>query len=325
MPALDARIPRVAEQISGSATSDYEKAVQIEHYLMLKYGYTLELPRVRPADPLANFLFQRKQGHCEYFASAMAVMLRTLHIPSRVVNGFRTGEFNDLTSQYVVRASNAHSWVEAYFPGYGWVSFDPTPPGPPQAHGGWNRVMLYADAMASFWREWVIDYDAAHQNTLAQETARGSRRLLESLREKARQQYAAMLNAASQAQRRVMQSPTRWSVAGVLFTVMLVVLVNLRRLTTLIRSRGLRKHPERSPRFAASIWYEQMTRSLARRGLRKLPTQTPVEFVSRIEDGKLREEVSMFTRHYESARFGGSAADACRLPDLYEEIRTRHG
>jgi len=87
----------------------------------------------------------------------------------------------------------------------------------------------------------------------------------------------------------------------------------------------LRKHPERSPRFAASIWYEQMTRSLARRGLRKLSTQTPVEFVGRIEDGKLREKVSMFTRHYESARFGGSAADACRLPDLYEEIRTRHG
>ena len=55
----------------------------------------------------------------------MAVMLRTLGIPSRVVNGFRTGEFNDLTSQYVVRASNAHSWVEAYFPGYGWVAFDP--------------------------------------------------------------------------------------------------------------------------------------------------------------------------------------------------------
>src|SRR5216684_3987712 len=325
LPALDARIPQLAEQITGSATSDYEKASALERYLMLKYGYTLELPRVRPADPLANFLFQRKQGHCEYFASAMAVMLRTLHIPSRVVNGFRTGEFNDLTSQYVVRASNAHSWVEAYFPGYGWVSFDPTPPGPPQAHGGWNRVMLYADAMASFWREWVIDYDVAHQNTLAQETARGSRRLLESLRERARQQYAAMLNAASRAQRRVMQSPTRWSVAGVLFMVMLALLVNLRRLTTLIRSRGLRKHPERSPRFAASIWYEQMTRSLARRGLRKLPTQTPVEFVRRIEDGKLREKVSLFTRHYESARSGGSAADACQLPDLYEEITERHG
>ena len=83
----------------------------------LTSAYTLQLSRTVPHDPLANFLFERKQGHCEYFASSMAVMLRTLGIPSRVVNGFRTGEFNDLTSQYVVRASNAHSWVEAYFPG----------------------------------------------------------------------------------------------------------------------------------------------------------------------------------------------------------------
>jgi len=91
------------------------------------YRYTLHLPTTAPKDPLANFLFERKEGHCEYFASAMAVMLRSLAIPSRVVNGFRGGEFNDLNGQYVVRASDAHSWVEAYFPGHGWVGFDPTP------------------------------------------------------------------------------------------------------------------------------------------------------------------------------------------------------
>ena len=62
--------------------------------------------------------------------------------PSRVVNGFRTGEFNDLTSQYVVRASNAHSWVEAYFPNYGWVTFDPTPGASFPARTGWSRVIV---------------------------------------------------------------------------------------------------------------------------------------------------------------------------------------
>jgi len=114
----------------------------IEIYLRTRFGYTLQLPRVLPHDPLANFLFERKQGHCEYFASAMAVMLRTLRIPSRVVNGFQTGEYNDLTSQYVVRASNAHSWVEAYFPGYGWVAFDPTPAAPLEVRNGWSRMLL---------------------------------------------------------------------------------------------------------------------------------------------------------------------------------------
>ena len=127
LPAIDRRIPRLAEQITVSAANNYDKARAVEEFLRTHFAYTLQLPRNVPHDPLANFLFERRQGHCEYFASSMAVMLRTLGIPSRVVNGFRTGEFNDLTSQYVVRASNAHSWVEAYFPKYGWVAFDPTP------------------------------------------------------------------------------------------------------------------------------------------------------------------------------------------------------
>ena len=109
---------------------------------MTNFGYTLEMSRVAPADPLADFLFVRKQGHCEYFASSMAIMLRTLGIPSRVVNGFRTSEFNDVTGNYVVRASSAHSWVEAYFPGQGWVSFDPTPGGVPGGVTGWGRAAL---------------------------------------------------------------------------------------------------------------------------------------------------------------------------------------
>ena len=168
LPALDQRIPRLAAQIAGSASNNYDKAVAVERYLKTHYGYTLQLPRSAVADPLANFLFERKQGHCEYFASSMAVMLRTLHIPARVVNGFRSDEFNDVTGYYVVRAKNAHSWVEAYFPGYGWVTFDPTPGGGIESPQGWGRAMLYLDAAASFWREWVVSYDTSHQYVLGQ-------------------------------------------------------------------------------------------------------------------------------------------------------------
>ncbi len=117
LPRLDPRVAPLAEQITAGGSNNYDKAVALERYLRTHFGYTLQLGRSAQRDPLAYFLFERKQGHCEYFASAMAVMLRTLRIPSRVVNGFRTGEFNDVTSQYLVRASNAHSWVEAYFPG----------------------------------------------------------------------------------------------------------------------------------------------------------------------------------------------------------------
>jgi len=74
---------------------------------------------------LPQFLFVTKAGHCEYFASAMAVMLRTLGIPSREVNGFLPGEFNDVAGDYIVRGSDAHSWVEAYFSGSGWINVRP--------------------------------------------------------------------------------------------------------------------------------------------------------------------------------------------------------
>src|SRR5208282_4564671 len=152
LPPLDIRIPNLAEQITAQAPSNYEKAVALEQYLSTHFAYTLEPPRTPPRDPLANFLFERKRGHCEYFASSMAVMLRWLRIPSRLVTGFRGGEYNDLTGQYVVRASDAHSWVEAYFPGSGWISFDPTPAGSLSTRTGWSRMQLYVDAAASFWR-----------------------------------------------------------------------------------------------------------------------------------------------------------------------------
>jgi hypothetical protein len=322
LPRLDARIPPLARQISASAGDNYDKAVAIETYLRTKFGYTLQLPRTVPFDPIANFLFERKQGHCEYFASSMAVMLRALGIPSRVVNGFRTGEFNDLTSQYLVRASSAHSWVEAYFPGYGWVSFDPTPAAPAQVRTGWGRSTLYLDAMASFWREWVINYDAGHQYSLGREATRNSVEWFQRARNWARRKHEALLTAARRTQRTVSDSPARWSVAGVAIAGLLVLAANARRLWRAVRSRRLAARPEKSPSLAATIWYERMTRLLATRGWNKTPAHTPKEFLTSIPDEAMRESVAKFTRHYESARFGGSAQDAQRLPGLYQEVST---
>jgi hypothetical protein len=269
---------------------------------------------------LANFLFERKQGHCEYFASSMAVMLRTLGIPSRVVNGFRTGEFNDLTSQYVVRASNAHSWVEAYFPNHGWVAFDPTPGASIPARTGWSRASLYVDAMASFWREWIVNYDVGHQQSLAVSVGSRSRELLWALRHWWHGHYERLLAAARHSGKSVAGSPLRWSLGGLLIAALVLLVVNAQRLLRSLGKSRLAARPEKSPRRAATIWYERMTKNVARRGWRKLPTQTPDEFVSGIEDARVRERVAEFTRHYESARFDDSVEDVRRLPELYEEI-----
>jgi hypothetical protein len=87
-----------------------------------------------------------------------------------------------------------------------------------------------------------------------------------------------------------------------------------------MQRRRLAAHPERAPSQAAGIWYERMIRLSARLGWKKSPTQTPAEFLTSIDDGRVRESVARFTRHYESARFGESTEDAQRLPELYEEI-----
>jgi protein-glutamine gamma-glutamyltransferase len=318
--SLDPRISRLAEQITASAGNNYDKAVALERYLRTNFKYTLQLPRTLNRDPLAAFLFERKQGHCEYFASAMAVMLRSVGIPSRVVNGFRTGEFNDLTSQYLVRASNAHSWVEAFFPGYGWISFDPTPAAPVGTRSHWSRMMLYLDALASFWREWIINYDVSHQQTLGRQATQTSLDWLHHMQDWGRREYQRLLEAARRSQKTISDAPWGWSIAGICVAMSLILGANAQRLWRAIWRLRIAASPDKAPRAAATIWYERTLRVLARRGLRKSTMQTPAEFVRCIEDDAIRGSISRLTEHYERARFGASPEDAARLPELFEEV-----
>jgi len=247
-------------------------------------------------------------------------MLRTLHIPARVVNGFVSDEFNDLSGNYVVRARNAHAWVEVYFPGYGWITFDPTPNSGSGSPQGWGRAMLYLDAASSFWREWVISYDSSHQNVLGQTAMTGTRVSWERTRIWAQLSYERMLRWALVRERDAQTSPKR-SVGGIAaVALLLLLLANAARITRMIRRRRLRAHPERSPNQAAAMWYERMARHMAHRGLHKSTSQTPREFVRIIEDEQLRVRIGKFTEAYESARFGDSSEDARRLPELYEEM-----
>jgi protein-glutamine gamma-glutamyltransferase len=320
LPPLDTRITKLADDITASAPSNYDKALMLERYLSTHFGYTLELPSALARDPIANFLFERKRGHCEYFASSMAVMLRSLHIPSRIVTGFRGGEYNDLTGQYVVRASDAHSWVEAFFPGFGWISFDPTPAGGLPTRNGWSRMQLYMDAAASFWREWIINYDASQQRALGKDAASNSRRFFDDTRHWIARQHQALLRLTRRAHQHFVHFPVRWLGALIAGAAGLITLLNLRPLIRGLRDRSVRAHPERAPRASAALWYDRMVGRVARLGWLKSPSQTPLDFVAAIREDDLQKKVAKFTRAYESARFGKSVADAQKLPDLFEEI-----
>lgn len=322
LPSLDPRIRPLTDKIVASASTPYDRTTAIEAYLRAHYGYTLQLTSARPPDPIADFLFVRRRGHCEYFSSAMAIMLRTIGIPSRVVNGFAGGEFNDITSQYVIRASDAHSWVEAYIPGEGWLAFDPTPGGSVQTHSQWSRLMLYMDAMSSFWREWIVNYDLAHQLRLTQDATHGSRAVVGHAQSWGRSEYQKMLGWARRVQDRVGASSVKWGIRAVVTIALILLIISLPRLLLLLQKIRLARSPGQAPQLAASIWYERMLRRIAKLGWTKSPAQTPEEFASIIIDDKIQQQVSVFIEHYERARFGNSAEDASRLPELYEEIKS---
>ena len=317
---VDPRIRQLAQRISAKQKTLYGKASAIERYLSSTYGYTLQLPAVTPKDPIANFLFERKQGHCEYFASSMVVMLRTLGIPSRIVNGFRGGEYNDVIGSYIVRAKDAHSWVEAYFPGYGWYTFDPTPAAAAVAPNSWSRLYLYLDAMHEFWHEWVVNYDSGHQTTLGMNSVRQGQSGIQHVRNWLQSLYDGSLKRADAMRGHFQHHVKQWAVWMAAGFTLLVVLTLGPKLFFLIRRMQLARRPRLEPHSAASIWYERVLKLLGKRGIRKLSTHTPQEFLKAMPNSPVRERVESFTFHYERARFGDSAEDAEKLPGLYREL-----
>jgi protein-glutamine gamma-glutamyltransferase len=322
LPTLDPRITPLAEQMTARKINPYDKAAAMEIYLRSKYGYTLDLKGKPGDDPLAHFLFETRAGHCEYFASSMTIMLRTLGIPAREVNGFLPGEYNDLAGDYIVRASDAHSWVEVYFPGNGWITFDPTPDGPELAGGLLSRVGQYLDWLSLTWNEWVISYDFAHQVVLAQNIKASSRNWTDSLR-------AWFEKKQLQARTRMKDWEFRHSslryllpVALVLFLVVLradMIPELVRRLKVYAQMRvGRASHT--NPQLAARL-YSELLHDLNKRGISRLETQTPLEFAAAVADTRVAPAVREFIDVYSQARFGEAPCNAVRLRELMAQVR----
>ncbi len=169
-PALDLRgvTPRIsglAREVMGTGTAG-ERVRRLERHLMENYQYTLDF-RGRTADnPIESFLFDYRSGQCEYFASSMVLLLRSQGIPARLVTGFLGGEYNPFEGYFIVRESNAHAWVEAWVPGEGWRTFDPTPPaGRPT--GGEEGMLLLGrqawDYVQFRWDRYVLTYGVYDQ------------------------------------------------------------------------------------------------------------------------------------------------------------------
>ena len=323
---VDQRIPRLARRwmTEAGAANQYDAARAIESRLQNDFGYSLDMKATGP-DPLADFLFNVCAGHCEYFSTAMAVMLRSQGIPARVVNGFQRGEYNDAAGVYTVTQREAHSWVEVYFPGTSaWVTFDPTPQaGRPafQRTGIQGWFGKYAEALEMFWIQYVVGYDSQEQRSLANTVGNRfydfrnwSGDKLSSIKETLAGWFS-WLNVENED-----GSVSYWRLAlavllGVLAIVGLVLLV--RRIRRLGFWRLFGRRQVEDPGRSVVEFYERMTKTLGARGLQRAAGETPLEFASATK----MPEAMQVTRAYNRVRFGDAKLSASESAQIEEWLR----
>lgn len=304
---LDPRIGALtsAVMVNAQASNRYDLVKAVEAHLQQDYGYTLEMT-AGGSDPLADFLFNVKTGHCEYFSTAMAVMLRTRNIPARVVNGFLPGEFNAASGAYTVRQSDAHSWVEVFFPETGsWVTFDPTPSigrAVPAHTGLAAQLGKYAQAFELIWFQYVVGYDKQEQRSLAA----AFQSQLYDFRYALGQLVFAIRAALS-------------SKSGLIYFVVLalgvgvLILFAARRVRRFGWRRSLRIRPERDTAQSSPVlFYERMTELLAERGVEREAHLTPLEFANDLQ----LETAQAITRAYNRVRFGGQQLSAKEMQEI---------
>lgn len=310
LPTVDSRIPELTSQITAGSFSAFDKAKAIETYLQSQFGYTLEM-KAGGADPLADFLFNIREGHCEYFATAMTVMLRTQGIPARLVNGFQRGEYNETADAFIVRQSDAHSWVEVYFPdSETWVSFDPTPFAgqfnETNTTGFLNRVGSYLEAVETLWVTYFVAYDDQGQRSLFRAVKTGFSEF--------QSETSSWLKIAEteivswwkdvRGDKGLQNSLTAIAygigvvVIGALFITLAVFIY--RRIKRIDFARRLAFWSNRSKEKTIIEFYRKMERALSSKGFTRESHQTPLEFAFAL---KMPEAVKI-TEKYNRVRFG---------------------
>jgi len=315
LPAnLDPRIATLTREViqKSGAKNWYDASHAVESHLRESYEYSLDLKAGGP-DPLADFLFNVKQGHCEYFATAMAVMLRTQGIATRVVNGFLPGEYNNAAGAFTVRQSDAHSWVEVYFPQTNsWVTFDPTPPAGRVAKtrsGLAGLLSKYSEALGLMWFQYVVGYDKDEQHSL-----------VNSLRKQLVDFQRGSVNKFDQARVALpsLMKPLTMAIGSLAGLIAVVFLTG--RVRRFGWRRGLRVWQRTDDSGTTRVeFYERLLKALEKQGIKRELYQTPLEFASAVSVN----EASAITNAYNRVRFGDeklSVSERTEIDDLLTRI-----
>lgn len=254
------------------------------------FAYSLDDLDSGHAEPIDHFLFEARKGHCEYFATALTILLRCAGVHARVVEGFVPGTFMD--GKYVVRLSDAHLWTDVFYPGQGWKSFDPTP-------GNEERLLTprhvgFADKLALRWQIYVLQYDGAAQADIVN-------------RVKSVSVTAAKGTVAK------LRSSAAWLTPGLLALVLLFILIRLGRRrwrwAALPTPAG---HRRRGRAERVRSQFGRYLKELARRGYKRSPGTTPNDLLDALarDRAPILDQARLLTRLFYDARFGGAHVSA---------------
>jgi len=327
---IDPRIAKLAAEITQNAPDRYSKARAMESYLQNNFGYTLEM-KAGGQQPLADFLFNVKEGHCEYFATAMAVMLRTQGIATRIVNGFQLGEYNDAADIWIVRQRDAHSWVEVYFPKEKtWVSFDPTPfAGQNSATattGLFGNINKYLEALETYWIQYFVSFDDQEQQSLvksAQKTFSDYQTktaiLVNALQEVLAAWWSDIRGDGGLQTRIAAIAFGAGCLAAVAITLLAFVWAYRKAVKSKIWIWAMNRFRGRSSTPIVEF-YERMLKILSKRGLTRKTSQTPLEFA--VASG-ITEAIDL-TETYNRVRFGERKLSAEDKNQIERLLRSLH-
>jgi transglutaminase-like putative cysteine protease len=299
---LSGRVSALAHQITAGKPTAAAKVVAVMDWLARTHEYSLDVGRGGGAsDPVEDFLFDRKAGHCEYFASAAAVLLRNVGVPTRYVNGFLGGEWNAVGQYVTVRQNRAHAWVEAYLGELGWMRVDATPAVRPPGRMGKFRQLL--DSVEFFWARWVVGYDLGRQLDLMQDLGRG-----------------IGITPAGPGSSGNGPMPWRrlgtWAIAVATFVIVWLAL-RRRRLTNTTGAvfSGIGHQP-------VGRLYRRCLERLAQQGYPRRPSETPRELAARILGIALEGAVPFgrLTELYLQARFGRKEINDAAVAELSRSL-----
>lgn len=283
VPMGSQQVADLAHRVSQQDTTPFERTLAIQQHLLENYRYSLEADTTTLSHPLEEFLFTRKTGYCEHYATAMVVMLRTVGIPARLVTGFLATEWNEYGNYFTVRQRDAHAWVEVYFPRSGWITMDPTPTvSAAVAPTRWEPLSQLGESVRLKWDRLFVHYSAKDQLAVVHGVREGS----DALREKVNQWVSLLSAPIGQILSRLTHMVQTFH-PGMLGLVTGVIVVGLAVLLLTLRDRiGLwaTTHlPTSHQQHAIVQLYARMIRTVEKYGVNKPRTATASEFARLIE------------------------------------------